>query len=272
VNRIVDYVDRADKEPIRHRNGDRTGIVEEAERLTTVSVTQFTATTVVTEEIQSPRVEEQWGPALEMDAAARRELTRLAQTLFLSSAGFRAVAFAGVEAGAGCSWIVVRVAELLASAGAGCVCIVDANFSNPTLHTYLDAGNGRGLSDALVEAQPLSSYVQRIGSGLHLLSAGSLASQSSSLLASSAFRSGVEELRGCYEFLLFDAPPLAVSSDALAVASKLDGLAMVVEANSTNRETALKAARDASADKVRMLGLILNKRTYPIPESIYKKL
>jgi Mrp family chromosome partitioning ATPase len=58
----------------------------------------------------------------------------------------------------------------------------------------------------------------------------------------------------------------------LAIASTIDGLAMVVEADATNRETAFKAAKDAAAANVRMLGVVLNKRTYPIPEAIYSKL
>jgi Mrp family chromosome partitioning ATPase len=92
------------------------------------------------------------------------------------------------------------------------------------------------------------------------------------LLASSAFRLLTEELHAFFDFVIFDTPPLATSSDALVVASRAEGLAMVVEADSTNREAALKAARHASAANVRILGVVLNKRTYPIPEAIYRKL
>jgi non-specific protein-tyrosine kinase len=140
------------------------------------------------------------------------------------------------------------------------------------LHTYLHTSNSVGLSDALIDADPLRHYVQRLGGGLGLLSSGSLMARAEPLLASSAFRARVEELRASFDHVLFDTPPLADSSDALAVASKLDGLAMVVEAGSTKRETALKAAKDAAANNVRMLGVVLNKRTYPVPDAIYRRL
>ena len=201
-----------------------------------------------------------------------KELTRLTHTLFLCSGGARAVAFAGVESGVGCSWILVRIAQLLAEAAAGSVCVVDANFRSPVLHSYFRSGNLSGLSDTIINPDPVRKSVQALGAGLHLLSAGSAIGRTESLLASSAFRSRVEELRASFDYVLFDTPPLVESSDALAVASKLDGLAMVVAAGSTNRETALRVTKEAAADNVRMLGVVLNKRTYPVPGSIYRKL
>lgn len=209
---------------------------------------------------------------LRMDQRTRQELTRLIQNLFLRPGGSRIVAFSGVQPGAGCSWLVVRIAELLGDAGAGSVCVVDANFRSPVLHSSPGAGEGGGFSDALVGTDPISAYVQRIGGRLHLLSSGSVGKRAAPLLASTAFRARLEELRSKFDYVLFDTPPLADRSDALAVASRMDGLALVVAANSTHRETARKAVKEVAAANVRLLGLILNKRTYPIPTALYERL
>jgi protein-tyrosine kinase len=273
VSKIFEALDRADNEPMRHINGGRPVATSETDNVAGARVTQQVTSggTAVVNGF-APRSAASSSPDLEMDQATRQELTRLTHMLFLNSGGSRVVAFSGVEPGAGCSWIVVRIAQLLAEAGAGSVCVVDANFRSPMLHTYLDADDSRGLSDALVDPHPISEYVQRLGGVLHLLSSGSVVSKAESLLASSAFRGRVEQLRAYFDFVLFDTPALSVSSDALAIASTIDGLAMVVEADSTNRETALKAAKDAATANVRMLGVVLNKRSYPIPEAIYSKL
>lgn len=219
-----------------------------------------------------PRISLMPPPALEMDQAAREEIIRLIHTVFLRPGGSRVVAFSGVQPGVGCSWLLVRTAALLAAADSGSVCVVDANLRTPVLHTYLNARNGYGLSDALVDSQPVRESALHISRNLHLLSSGSMPLKAEPLLASSAFRRCVDELRAAFDFVLFDTPPLATSSDALFVAGTLDGLAMVVEANSTNRDMALKAARGAVAANTRILGVVLNKRTYPIPKAIYKKL
>jgi Mrp family chromosome partitioning ATPase len=167
---------------------------------------------------------------------------------------------------------LVRVAALLADADAGSVCLVDANLSAPILHTYLGASNRYGLSDVLIGPCSVGECVQQLSGRLHLLSSGSMALRAESMLGSSAFRLHMDELRASFDFVLFDTPPLATSYDALVVASRSDGLAMVVEANSTNRDIALKAAKNTALANVRMLGVVLNKRTYPIPRSIFNKL
>jgi Mrp family chromosome partitioning ATPase len=45
-----------------------------------------------------------------------------------------------------------------------------------------------------------------------------------------------------------------------------------LKANSSRKETARGAVRELQAAKVRVLGAVLNQRTFPIPQSIYSKL
>lgn len=252
--------------------GEASVLTSDSERSSGRKITQISSPGIAVEDEPLEVSTGGPSPAFEMDQPTRQELIRLTHTLFLSSGDARVVAFSGVEAGAGCSWMSARIAELLADADAGSVCVVDTDFNDPTLHTYFGASNKCGLSDALVSPLPIRECVRRFGERLYLLSSGSIGPRAEILLASSAFRLRVEELRAIFDFVLFDTPPLDVSSDALVVASKADGLAMVVEADSTNRETALRAARHAAAANIRVLGAVLNKRTYPIPEALYKKL
>jgi len=46
----------------------------------------------------------------------------------------------------------------------------------------------------------------------------------------------------------------------------------VIEANRTRRLTARKAKETLDAAGVRLLGTVLNNRTFAIPEAIYRKL
>jgi Mrp family chromosome partitioning ATPase len=46
----------------------------------------------------------------------------------------------------------------------------------------------------------------------------------------------------------------------------------MLKANSSRREIARKAVQDLQAANVRVLGAVLNQRTFPIPEALYKKL
>jgi Mrp family chromosome partitioning ATPase len=70
--------------------------------------------------------------------------------------------------------------------------------------------------------------------------------------------------------VLIDSPPLKTYSDGIALAQVADGLVLVLEANSTRREAAAKVAENLRAAQIKILGAVLNKRTFPIPEALYK--
>ena len=47
---------------------------------------------------------------------------------------------------------------------------------------------------------------------------------------------------------------------------------LVVQANSTRREAARKGKESLDSANVRLLGVVLNERTFPIPEVLYRKI
>jgi Mrp family chromosome partitioning ATPase len=67
-------------------------------------------------------------------------------------------------------------------------------------------------------------------------------------------------------------PPLNQYADAMALGQLTDGVVLVLEANSTRKESALKAIESLRAAQIEVLGAVLNKRTFPIPESVYRRL
>ena len=80
------------------------------------------------------------------------------------------------------------------------------------------------------------------------------------------------ELRSEFDYVLIDTPAISSSNDATVLGAVTDGLVLVLKANSSRRESARGAMHDLRAAKVRVLGAVLNQRTFPIPQSIYDKL
>jgi Mrp family chromosome partitioning ATPase len=72
--------------------------------------------------------------------------------------------------------------------------------------------------------------------------------------------------------VLILAPPAAQYGDAALLGQETDGVILILESNQTRRETARIATQNLTAAKVQVLGAVLNNRTFPIPESIYRKL
>ena len=109
------------------------------------------------------------------------------------------------------------------------------------------------------------------GANLWVLPAG-VSADPSFLLISERLRECVAELRSEFDFLIFDAPPAGHANDATVLGAMLDGVVLVVGAHSTYREAARKAKESLKSANVRMLGAVLNNRTFPIPGAIYSRL
>jgi capsular exopolysaccharide synthesis family protein len=202
------------------------------------------------------------------------EAIKLVQRVFAfpNSHAPRAVIFSSVQ-GNGSSEICCNAGEALAAQGLGTVCLVDANLRALSLHQLLGVGKSPGLADATTKPGPIRDFAVRIAGGnLWLVPPGSLAAEAQGLFASDRLRSRIGELRQEFDYVLIDAPPVSSYSDAVLLGQMADGVILVVEANSTRRETARKAKETFEGANVKLLGAILNNRTFPIPEVLYRKL
>jgi Mrp family chromosome partitioning ATPase len=206
---------------------------------------------------------------------AREEVAKLVQSIFLTSREGntpRAVAFCGVGRGDGTSWICAQVALAVAAQGASSVCAMDANLHSPRLHSLLGTSNRSGLAEAVRQVGPIRKFLT-LGprANLWVLPAG-VGTDPDLLLISQGLRERVAELRAEFDFLIVDAPPAGHANDAIVLGALLDGVVLVVGAHSTRREAARKAKGTLNKGNVCLLGTVLNGRTFPIPDALYRRL
>jgi Mrp family chromosome partitioning ATPase len=210
-----------------------------------------------------------------IDPVQLAELSKVVQRLFLlpGAESNRTVVFTASDSGDGCSWICARVGELLASQITGTVCLVDANLQSPTLHEQFGVSNHHGLSDALRQGGSMRGYVSQVSRrNLALVSCGSESKDFQSMVTSDRMRMRMNELRSEFDYVLIDSPSMSISEEAISLGSVADGVVLVLKANSTRKEKARSAVHDLQASQVKVLGAVLNQRTFPIPEKLYNKL
>ena len=82
----------------------------------------------------------------------------------------------------------------------------------------------------------------------------------------------VDALRVNFDNILIDCGSLKDSADAAVLSSSVDGVVIVVEAGEARREEILNAQRTIETAGGKFLGFVLNKRRYPVPEWLYKRL
>jgi Mrp family chromosome partitioning ATPase len=208
-----------------------------------------------------------------LPVAAGEEVLRLVQQVFRTSAEQpRVVVFSSVAPGDGCTWVCINSALTLASQNPGSLCLVDANLRSPGLHKAFGIENQSGLSDALTQSGSIRNYIQQIaGSNLWVLPAGS-ANGVQPQLVFETLRVRLAELRSEFETVLIDAPPASLYSDAVQLGRLSDGVILVLQGNTTRRESALSVKDSFDSANVRLLGAVLNKRTFPIPQNLYNRL
>jgi protein-tyrosine kinase len=210
--------------------------------------------------------------SLEMNDTVRDEISKLVQNLFLMQEVPRRVVFSGAESGCGCSWMCAHAAEVLASQGRGSVCVVDCNLRSPGLHKQFGTENHLGFSDAVLGSEPIRQYARRLSRNLWLMSAGTENKGTQVVLGSERMRSRLAELNATFDYVLIDAAPMNTSNEAILLGGCSDGVVLVLKAHSSRRESAQKVLQQLHASNVRALGAVLNQRTFPIPESLYKRL
>jgi capsular exopolysaccharide synthesis family protein len=214
-------------------------------------------------------------PHFNPDAFGQEERMRLVQRLFIlpSSDAPRVVVLCGVESGDGSSWVCARASETLASQVKASVCVVDANLRTPSLHEHFRTDNLSGLVDAVLQSGPIRNFALQLkGSNLWLVTCGSRTTDPHALLTSDRLHSRITELRAEFDYVLVDAPPVNLYADATLLGGLADGVVLVLQANSTRREAARKAKESLESAKVRVCGAVLNKRTFPVPDFLYRKI
>jgi capsular exopolysaccharide synthesis family protein len=209
------------------------------------------------------------------DAVAQQECFKLVQRLFLTQSSnlVHMLVLAGIDRGDGCSRICVEVGRILAANTRASVCLLDANFRSPSLPQFFEVPADQGLSDALVLEGDIRNFARQLEPpNLWLLSAGMVTPDSPNLLNSDRLKLRLRELRETFEYVLIDSPALNLYTDALALGGIADGLVVVLQADSTRRESALKGLQTLREANVPVLGAVLNRRTFPIPDFVYRRL
>lgn len=208
-----------------------------------------------------------------LEELARQEEVTLVQRVFLAPGSKRRVVlFAGVERGNGCARICIRAGQTLARLTPQSVCVVDANVRSPALHQLVGGDARDALAAAVGDPGAAPTFAERLTpDNLWLLPSGS-ASDPSLLLAVDRVRPCLHELGAHFDYLILNTPPINLYAESLVLSQFVDGVLLVLEANVTRREIVRNVKTRLEDLNIPLLGVVLNNRTFPIPEPLYRLL
>lgn len=164
--------------------------------------------------------------------------------------------------GEGKSFTAINLAISIAMELDRTVLLVDADVAKPSLPSYLGFNADHGLLDILSQdTRDLSHVILRTNiDKLSLLPAGRTYARATELLASEAMHRLVAELSSRYpdRIVVFDSPPLLVTSESSVLASHMGQIVMVAEADKTP-QSALREALKRLEGACDVVGMVLNK-------------
>jgi non-specific protein-tyrosine kinase len=134
--------------------------------------------------------------------------------------------------------------------------LVDCDLRRPAQHGLWNVKNDRGLSEFIQEGG--APVLLSVGvEGLSLLTSGGMPPAPADLISSSKMEKAIATLKSKADIVLFDAPPVIAVTDAALLASKLDGVLLVISAGHTKRDHAAQAKELLEKIKVRIVGTVL---------------
>ena len=211
-------------------------------------------------------------PLAGFGAEVRQQLAGLVERIFLPLSGppTRCVGFAAVDADGPSGLITAATAELLSERTTASVCVVDGHLAMPSLHRYFGVANRSGLADAMAVGAAPGGSAQRLRANLWIVCAGEKRARVS--VSGDAMRQQMAKFIPESDYVLVNMEPVGHCGDACRFAAVMDGVILVVDAESTRRDAGRRAAEILRVAGASVIGAVLTNRRFPIPERVYRRL
>ena len=180
----------------------------------------------------------------------------------------KSIMFTSSGPGEGKSTTIANIAVALAQSGKN-VILMDCDLRKPVIHKIFGKKN-RGITNILVEEVPADNFLQDTEiENLRILTSGPIPPNPSELLGSRKMQELLDYLKTQADYLIIDAPPVIAVTDACVLASRVDGITLVINSGTIRPEMAQKAKDLLIKAKGHVLGVILNRVEIEEEDSYY---
>lgn len=150
------------------------------------------------------------------------------------------------------------------------IILVDTDAHRPSIHNKLKLDNTHGLMSVISGTAALDEAVKKYNPFLDILTVGPVPQNATEVFSSPEFEALLNDLKEKYDYVILDAPPVNLLSDALVIGQKSDGIVFIIRAGITTHESLRKALSSAEVLDIDILGIVLNGSEYGT-KRYYKK-
>ncbi len=184
----------------------------------------------------------------------------------------RSLMLTSSAAGEGVSSVTANFARVLADDPSLNVVVVDANPEKPAQHELFGVDNSRGFVEMTRgDLRPDDAVMETGRKNLCVIPSGAAIGGMFQLVGTERVTGMLASLQTRFNYLLFDAPPVLSHPETAVLGSHVDGVLLVVRALDTRREAAARARDSLAQSGCKVVGVVLNRYKYSIPEFIYRR-
>ncbi|MGL5243808.1 MAG: CpsD/CapB family tyrosine-protein kinase [Sarcina sp.] len=138
------------------------------------------------------------------------------------------------------------------------VMLIDCDLRRPTVHTQFNLSNMVGLSEVLVGKTDIVDALTIHESGLNILTSGTIPPNPAEMVGSRTMAKLLRDLRNRYDYIILDTPPVQAVTDSKVLATKCDGVVLVVRADKTHKNVVLETKKELKKVNAKIIGTVLN--------------
>lgn len=175
-----------------------------------------------------------------------------------NSEGPKVIAVTSTISGEGKTFVVINLAGIICFSGKK-VIVLDLDMRKPKIHLGFGVENVRGMSTILINKDRLENCIQQSSlPGLDFITAGPIPPNPSELVISPRMDQLVEELKGTYDVIVIDTPPVGLVTDGISVIQKADIPIYIFRADYSKQNFVQNADRLINENKIMRLTAVLN--------------
>lgn len=154
----------------------------------------------------------------------------------------------------------INLATVLAYGGARTL-VIDGDLRKPRIHKSFSVPNTRGLTNLIVGTDDPIPYCQKsVVEGVDILPSGPIPPNPSELLGRPRMREILTRLRGKYDHVIVDTPPVGAVTDAVVLSTVVDGVILVVHAGKTKGPIVARGLEQLRYVHAHIVGVVLNNQ------------
>jgi polysaccharide biosynthesis transport protein len=141
--------------------------------------------------------------------------------------------------------------------------LIDCDLRKPRIHSVFNQKRFPGFTDYFFGQASFEEIIRKTDvNNLEFITAGTIPPNPSEILSSEQMQAFLEKLKGIYDYVLVDSPPVIAVTDSEILASIVDATLLVVSAGNTEMELMQKAVELLDHEQSNFIGVILNNFTY----------